>query len=91
MVYCMLSSNNLKVDDENTVLSFVHNYTKLLPLAKGIMAANELAKCLRYNFLSMYNIVSALRRNEALQLSEVFVDSVMLEYKERLKLDKSSQ
>lgn len=34
-------------------------------LAEGIAAANELSKCLRFNFLSLHNMVSALRKNEA--------------------------
>lgn len=73
----LLQSDFLKVEDENTVLSFVYHYTKTQPnLASGIGTANELSKCVRFNFLSLYNIMSALRKSEALQLSEVFVDCV---------------
>jgi hypothetical protein len=47
-----------------------------------------MAKSLRYNFLSFYNVMSALRKCEPIQLSEVFVDSLKLEYKQRLKMGK---
>jgi len=68
----LLDSDDIKVDDENTVLSFVFHYTKLMNAqsqevnSKSIISANSLSKCLRYNFLSFYNIMSALRKNEAL-------------------------
>jgi hypothetical protein len=77
----LLQSDFLKVEDENTVLSFVYHYTKTQTnLACGISTANELSKCLRFNFLSLYNIMSSLRKCEALQLSEVYVDSIEKEF-----------
>jgi hypothetical protein len=53
-----------------------------------VHAANLLAKCLRFNFIDIYNIMSALRKNEALQMSEVFVDAVNFELQWRFKMAK---
>ena len=70
--YSLIDSDDLKVDDENTVLSFIFHYTKQIKntsqesLPSAIKAANRLARCIRYNFLSFYNVMSALRKNEAL-------------------------
>lgn len=86
----MLQSNYLKVEDENTVLSFIVHYSRLnsAEIDKAVQGVNQLAKSLRYNFLSFYNVMSALRKCEPIQLSEVFVDSLKLEYKQRLKMGK---
>ena len=48
-----------------------------------------LAKQLRFNFLSFYNMISAIRKNEALQHSAVFIDSFEQEYMYRLKMGKT--
>jgi len=39
MVYWLLSSDILKVEDENTVLSFVFHYTNLVRERKGVQDA----------------------------------------------------
>lgn len=74
------------------MLSFVFQHTKLKTLRKGLPAAiasaNLLARCLRLSFVEIYNMMSALRKNEALQLSEVFCDGVNYEVHERLQIGK---
>lgn len=85
-VYSLLQSDDLKVDDENTVLSFVYHYCR----QHGVKACNMLAKTLRFNFLSFHNMISAIRKNEALQHSEVFIDSFEQEYMCRLKMGKAA-
>lgn len=99
-LYSLLQSDDLKVEDENTVLSFIFHYCKQRAAEKpttsqtscgletATRAANTLAKCLRFNFLSFYNVISAIRKNEALQLSEVFVDAFTQEFFQRLKMGK---
>ena len=71
MVYWMLCSDYLKVEDEHTVLSFIFHYTKLQSERKGfeaaVTSANMLAKSLRFNFIDIYNIMSAVRKNHILQ------------------------
>ena len=90
--YTLLDSDEVKAEDEHVCLSYVYHYTRLLRekegLPEAIRAANQLSKCLRYNFLSLYNVVSAIRRNEAMQLSMVFVDAFTTEYLFRLKMGK---
>ena len=70
MVYWMLCSDYLKVEDEHTVLSFIFHYTKLQNERKGftpaIASANLLTKSLRFNFIDTYNIMSAVRKNSVL-------------------------
>lgn len=56
--------------------------------AEGVRAVNELSKCLRFNFLSLYNILQALRKNECFKTSHIFSDCVDREIKERLKMSK---
>ena len=71
MVYWMLCSDYLKVEDEHTVLSFIFHYTKLQNERRGFKAAvataNILSKSLRFNFIDIYNIMSAVRKNPILQ------------------------
>jgi len=75
-------------------LSFIFHHTKLKITRRGIetaiISANVLSKCLRFNFLDIYNIMSALRKNEALQMSEVFTDGVNFEMQERLLMGKKT-
>ena len=92
MIYWLLSSDLLKVEDEHTVLSFIFHYTAALKEKKGleesILAADLLTKCLRFNFLDYYNIMSAIRKNPAMQQSVVMSDTFRKEVAERLKLKK---
>lgn len=92
VLFWLLGSDFLKVEDEHQVLSFVFQLTKLRILRKGLPAAiksaNLLARCLRFNFIEIYNMMSALRKNESLQLSEVFTDGINYEVHERLQLGK---
>ena len=88
-LYWLLSSDLLKVEDENTVLSFIFHYTSLLKEKskdgerEAIMAADQLVKCLRFNFLDMHNMMSAIRKNVAIHKSQVMTDSFSKEVKER--------
>ena len=70
MIYWLLSSDLLKVEDEHTVLSFIFHYTAALRERKGleesILAADLLTKCLRFNFLDYYNMMSAIRKNPSM-------------------------
>jgi hypothetical protein len=59
-------------------------------LDAAILTANLLSKCLRFKYLDIYNTMSAIRKNESLQLSEVFSDGVNSEMQERLRLGKKS-
>ena len=52
------------------------------------MAADQLVKCLRFNFLDMHNMMSAIRKNVAIHKSQVMTDSFNKEVKERQKLKK---
>jgi hypothetical protein len=73
----MLLSDDLKTDDEHTVLGYINHYTKAVAAnmkKNPLVAANLLTRCLRFNFLSFHNLISAVRKNEYLQMSEVFVD-----------------
>jgi hypothetical protein len=92
VLFWLLSSDNIKVEDEHHVLSFVFQHTKLKILRKGlpyaIQSANLLARCIRYNLVDIYNIMSAVRKNEALQMSEVFTDAFNFELNERLSIGK---
>lgn len=94
VVYWILSSDLLKVEDENTVLSFIFHYTNILRERSGqveaVLAADQLAKCLRFNYVDFYNLMSAIRKNSSLQASPVLNDSFMREQGERLKLNKKS-
>ena len=94
VLFWLLSSDKIKVEDEHQILSFIFHITKLRLQKKGcdsaIITANVLSKCLRFKYLDIYNILSALRKNETMQLSEVFSDGVNIELRERLKLGKSS-
>ena len=88
----MLDSDELKVEDENIVLSYIYHYSRQVrdreSLSAAVHAVNHLSKCLRFNFLSLYNITSAIRKSEAVQLSKVFIDMMTQEYKYRLKMGK---
>ena len=46
-----------------------------------------LSKALRFNFIDIYNIMSAVRKNAILQSSQVFVDCYDREYHQRFNLD----
>ena len=52
------------------------------------MAADLLTKCLRFNFLDYYNIMSAIRKNPSIQQSVVMSDTFRKEVAERLKIKK---
>ena len=82
----------LKVEDEHTVLSFIFHYTATIREKKSIedsvMAADLLTKCLRFNFLDYYNIMSAIRKNPSIQQSVVMSDTFRKEVAERLKIKK---
>ena len=92
--YWLLSSDLLKVEDENTVLSFIFHYSNLQKEEKGLQRAiegvNMLTKCLRFNFLDLHNLLSATRKNVAVQQSAVMSDTFRREFEERLKLGKPS-
>ena len=92
VAYWILSSDLLKVEDENTVLSFIFHYTDILRERKGqieaILAADQLAKSLRFNYVDFYNLMSAIRKNPTLQASPIVNDSFVREQGERLKLNK---
>lgn len=94
VLFWLLSSDNIKVEDEHQILSFIFHTTKLRSQRKNweaaIITANLLSKCLRFNFLDIYNIMSAIRKNETLQHSEVFSDGVSSEIQERLRIEKNS-
>ena len=67
----MLQSDTLKTEDEHTVLGFIFHYTNLQRIRQGkeaaLLSANLLTRCLRFNFLDLYYILSAIRKNESLQ------------------------
>lgn len=74
------------------MLSFIFHYTAILREKKSIedsiLAADLLTKCLRFNFLDYYNIMSAIRKNPSMQQSVVLSDTFRKEVAERLKLKK---
>ena len=93
MPYWLLSSDTLKVEDENTVLSFIFHYSNLLKEKKGsqsnaVLAVDQLTKCLRFNFCDLHNLMSAIRKSPSIQNSSVMTDSFAKEVKERQKLKK---
>ena len=79
MIYWLLSSDILKVEDENTVLSFIFHYTNLARERRSaqtaVQAVDMLTKCLRFNFLDFYNLMSAIRKNPSIQASSVLQDT----------------
>ena len=85
MLYWLLSSDLLKVEDENTVLSFIFHYSDLKQEAKDLQTAVDdvdmLTKCLRFNFLEFHNLMSATRKNPAIQNSTVMSDTFNREFK----------
>ena len=91
-IYWLLSSNNLKCEDEHTVLQFVFHYTNLLRQRKdeqmAVLAADQLTKALRFNFIDFYNLMSATRKNVSIQASPIFEDTFIREMGERMKLKK---
>ena len=70
MLYWILSSDYLRVEEEHTVLQFIFHYTKFVNERKGfnsaVVSANLLTKSLRFNFIDIYNIMSAVRKNQVL-------------------------
>ena len=78
-LYWMLSSEQLTVEDKYQVLQFLFQYTKLKMVHKGlsaaIMSVNLLAIFLR---IKIYKIMSVIRKNESLQLSEAFCNVTIL-------------
>ena len=66
-LYQLMCSDHLKVDDEHILLQFIYKYTKdaaeKRSLAQTIATANLLTKTLRFNFIDIYNIMSAVRKN----------------------------
>ena len=62
-------------------------YTKLKTVHKGLKAAiasaNLLARCLRFNYIEINNMMSARCNNESLECSEVFLDGSSFEMQER--------
>ena len=77
-------SNLLRIEDENSVLGFIFHYTQNLgevysdPKAVAMMTS-LLVQALRYNFLCLRRILSALRRNEWLRSSSAFIESLKTE------------
>jgi hypothetical protein len=78
-MYQILSSHYLKIDDEDQVLAFIYNYTNKFgmqyPDAVGYVT-DLLAQTLRYSYLSIYKILSALRDNQHLRKSVVFLTHI---------------
>ena len=66
-MHWLLASDYLKVDEEHTVLAFIFHYTGLIREQKGVVpaisAANQLTRSLRLNFVDLYNLMSAVRKN----------------------------
>ena len=76
----MLKSNSLDAEDENTVLGFVFNYVERIREKKvANKVTNLLVSCLRYNFICLRKILSAIRRNEHLRSSKQFLDRLRSE------------
>lgn len=69
-VYQILSSDNLKVDIEDYVLSFLYHYTKKfyeLPPEAATLITDLLVNCLRFSFISLDKILTAIKDNEFLR------------------------
>ena len=83
--YQLLKSNSLRVDDENEVLGFVFNYVLQIESNKvANKVTNLLASALRYNFICLRKILSAIRRNEHLRGSKEFVERLRNEMNYRV-------
>ena len=93
VLYWLLSSDVLKVEDENTVLSFIFHYTslargRLASQQEAILAADQLIKCLRLNYCDLHNLMSAIRKNPTLQSSPVMLDAFNREISARSQIKK---
>lgn len=76
-IHHLLQSNSLRVDDENSVLGFLFNYvenlTDVYPIKVAQYITEILVGTLRYNFLCLRKILSAIRRSEVLRKSQNFI------------------
>ena len=80
----MLSSHMLKVEDENTVLQFLYHYCRTAQdkhdFKTAVDQASLLTKALRFNYIDLYNLMSAMRKSKVLNESPVFVDAFEKEW-----------
>ena len=87
-IYHLLQSNSLKVDDENTVLGFVFHYVQKIgehyPLKIASAITEVLVGTLRYNFLCLRKILSAIRRSELLRTCPQFISLLKMEMNYRV-------
>ena len=83
IAYQLVMSNHLKVANENEALSFIFNY---LEQNKTSIGANLLSQALRYNFICFRKMLSAIRRNEQIRNSSVFVSRMRYELDCRVKI-----
>lgn len=94
-LYHLLMSNSLRVEDENTVLGYLFHYLEnfggVYPEKTTRHVANLLVQALRYNFLCLRKIMSALRRNEWLRGSKIFMDLSRSEMSWRVNHSKLNQ
>mmetsp|Transcript_6122 Transcript_6122/g.5525 ORF Transcript_6122/g.5525 Transcript_6122/m.5525 type:complete len:107 (-) Transcript_6122:477-797(-) len=78
-IYSLLCSNNLKVETEDGVLVFLHNYLLKFGESKPhstMYCANMLSHCLRYSFISFHHELSVLRDNKYMKKSAVFLKKI---------------
>ena len=89
-----MMSNSLKIEDENSLLGFLFNYSEniggVYPSATVAYITNLLASALRYNFLCLRKMLSAIRRNEWLRGNKTFISHLKKEMAVRVKQSNNS-
>jgi hypothetical protein len=82
-LYQLFSSHHLKLESENTLLSFLFHYTSYQQLRQSskstfgyLVDLLSTHQSLRFYYLSTSKILSALRDNEHLRHSKVFMKRV---------------
>ena len=77
-IFQILESNNLKVEDENTVLTFIYNY-------KDGRHIDLLINCIRYTFVDVSKLFSAIKQNNYFAESKMFKKRCVQEMDKRTK------
>lgn len=92
-LYQLFCSHHLKLDSENTLLSFLFHYTPYQHLRQTnkstfayLVDLLSTHQSLRFYYLSTSKILSALRDNEHLRHSKVFMSRVQQEFQARVLL-----
>lgn len=82
------------MDDENTVLGFVFHYAQKIgefcPSKIAQRVINMMCDTLRYNFLCLRKILSAIRRSELLRSCPVFIKYLKIEMTFRVQAQNAS-